>query len=136
MKLNFTVYAEFGEQLNIFRLGKAGQNVNSGIKVGQTALLSFFFPLVTVTVAVEDDPLVLLDGLYKQIMQRGIEIGYALQLVCELLKRVCDYRVEYGIRTSNVEVRSHHSELELVARKRKRRSSVAVGGILGEIGER
>ena len=79
MKLNFTVYAEFGEQLNIFRLGKAGQNVNSGIKVGQTALLSFFFPLVTVTVAVEDDPLVLLDGLYKQIMQRGIEIGYALQ---------------------------------------------------------
>ena len=48
----FAVYAESGEQLNIFRLGKAGQNINSGDEVRQTALLRLCFPFIAIAVAV------------------------------------------------------------------------------------
>jgi hypothetical protein len=48
--------------------------------VQQAALARFLLPLVGVAVAVEDDPLVVLDQLREQRLDRGLQLLAFLQL--------------------------------------------------------
>ena len=61
---------ELLERLDHVGLHDLGQRVDGVLQVQQAALAGFLLPLVRVAVAVEDDPLVLLDGLLQQRGER------------------------------------------------------------------
>ena len=65
---------ELLEQLDRVLLDQLRQRVDGVLEVQQLALRRFLLPLRRVVVAVEDDPLVLLDDLRQQLGDRLVEV--------------------------------------------------------------
>ena len=70
-----------------------------------------------------------------QVVQRPRKIVRLFQFIRKLAQRVRDDRVDDDVRPRDGECRPQHAELEFIACKGKRRSAVAVGGVLGQFGE-
>ncbi len=60
-----------------------------GADVRKTASASLFYPRIGVTVAVEDDALVVAEQLLDHVMNCGIEVICLLQLICCLFEGLC-----------------------------------------------
>ena len=96
---------------------------------------SLFDPGIIVTVAVENDPLVILDGLADHIMQSGLKIFCLLQSVRIDAQALGYCGIEHNVGAGNTVGRPQHTELELVARKSKGRSAVSVRCVYSEFGQ-
>ena len=73
---------------------------------------------------------------FDQVMDGNIEILCLFQHVRRLAERLSHDRIQNGIRACDGIGRAHHTELELVAGKGKRRSPVPVRCILGKVRQR
>ena len=65
---SFGQHAVRGEKRHIFFVQKMLERVRRGAQVGKAAALRFSNPCVIISIAVEDDPLVLFDGITDQIV--------------------------------------------------------------------
>ena len=127
--------AEVLHQLDVL-LGDEGRQSSRGVLlVGQTTLCGFGLPLGGVAVAVEDDAAMVADGALDQSDGGAGEVLCALQLVGIALQLLGDGGVQDGVAVAQVLSGAGHTELELVAGKGKGRSTVAVGGVLAELGQ-
>ena len=127
--------AEVLHQLDVLRVNEGGQSSRGVLLVGQAAAGSFFFPLGSVAVAVEDDAAVVADGPLDQSDGGRGKVLSTLQLVGVALQLLGDGGVQDGVAVAQVLSRTGHTELELVAGEGEGRSAVAVGGILAELGQ-
>ena len=127
--------AEFLEQGDVLFFHHRGGSIGQGAQVGQTALGSLLSPLGAVAVAVEDDVLVVGQGLLDPGHGVGLKARAALHGVGELLELLGNGRVEHHVGVGQVLTRASGAELELVAREGEGRGAVAVGGVLGEVGQ-
>ena len=93
------------------------------------------FPFTAVTVAVEDDALVVADGALHQFDNGGVEILRILQLVGIAFQLFGNCGVQHDVCVSDAHGASRHAEFEFIAGERERRGAVAVGRILGERGQ-
>lgn len=120
------------EQLHILLIGVVPQRVRRGLEVQQAALRGRLLPLVAVAVTVKDHMAVILQLTLHERRKRGVKIRSRFQLVGELAQRFghCGVQDEVGAR--DVEGRTGHTELKLVPCKGERRSTVAVGRVLGD----
>ena len=101
----------------------------------QAPLLSFLYPGFVVAVAVEDYALVIVYGAANELVQGGIEIGRALQLVCKQTQGLCHGGVQSHVGRGDGGGGAGHTEFKLVAGEGEGRGAVAVGGVLGEMGD-
>ena len=94
-------------------------------------------PLLRVIVAIEDDPLALLDDAREQILNRPIEIlptpGGVLKLRGNRIQRLGHDRVQHRVRPGDILRAAHRAEFKLISRKRKRRGAIAISRILGQL---
>ena len=128
-------HAELFHQGNVLGLDQGRQGSRSVLFVGQAALCGFLFPLGSVAVAVEDDAAVVADGALDQSNHGAGKVLSALQLVGVALQFLCNGGVQDGVGIAQVLSGTGHTELELVAGEGKGRGTVAVGGILAELGQ-
>ncbi len=91
-------------------------------------------PGVIIAVAVENDPLVGLDGLLDQVMERGLKIRHTLQPVGKFLQRFLHGCVEHDIGTGDRIGGAHHTELKFVACEGKGGGPVAVRSVTVNLG--
>ena len=106
------------------------------MQVQQATLFSFFAPAVAVSVAIEEDAPVRRQLAANQRGQRRFKIFRLLQLIGERHQRIRHGGVDHDVGACDVERRTRHAELELVASEGKRRGAVAVGVILRDGGQR
>ena len=132
----FREHAVAHEQVYILARLEQRHGFGGGAQVEQSAAFRFFHPFVGIVVAVEDYAAVFEEGIlyYGGHFVHNIALG-GVQPVCELVQRIRHYRVEHDVGTGYGEGGAEHTELELIARERKRGSAVAVCGILGEVRE-
>ena len=116
-------------------LGQSGDSVHHALDVGQAAAGCFFHPLVGVTVAVEDDSLVLGQGFLDVSAASGLEIVSAFQSVGGVAECFGQDGVQSGVGCGDGVSGADHTELEPVAGKGEGRGAVAVGGVLLEHGD-
>ena len=89
--------------------------------VGKTSYLCCFLdPCIVVTVAVEEDSLVILDCLLDHVVKSCLEIFSAFKSVSIDLQRLCNSCVEHHVSAGDAVGRTKASELELVACESKR----------------
>ena len=74
----------FCNKLNVLLRNIGRQTFGSRSQIAQTAADSFLFPGVSITVSVEDDPLMLGKGLADEIVESGIKIIRFFQNVSKL----------------------------------------------------
>ena len=134
LELGSGVDLEHLEHLDVLLISIVRNSINSGSIVGKTTLCSLFYPACIIAVAIEDDPLVLLDSLNKELVKLGGEISSAFKSVGKFIKGICNDSVEYAVCAGDGLGRTKASEFELVTCECERRSSVTVCGILGEVG--
>ena len=91
-----------------------------GADVRQASFLSLLYPRFRITVAIEDDSLVLCCIFLDQIMYRQIKVICFLKYIACIRERLCNDRIEHNVRRSNGITGSDHTELEFVSCKRER----------------
>ena len=124
------------EHLHILFIQNVRDAIGRGTVVAQTAFLSCFLdPGFVIAIAVEDNALVILNGLADHFMQLGFKIFRTLQTVCVDLQRLCHRCIEHNVGTGNGVGRTQHTELKFIAGERKGRGAVTVSGVLGESGQ-
>ena len=133
--LGFGEDLEFFEQADILFSLEVGEGFRGGLEIQKAAFFGLFDPLLRVVVAVEEDALVLLDGLFDELVEGGVEVLGALQHVRKLRELLGHRGVQHDIGPGDGEGGAQHPEFEFVAGKGKGRGPVAVGGVLGEVGE-
>ena len=107
------------KHIDVLLLKQGRKCIGSCAKIEKSSLLrSFLDPCIVV--AVEDDSLVILNGLFNHVMESCLKIVNALKTVCVNLKALCNCCVKHDICASNTVCRAEHTELELVACKCKR----------------
>ena len=122
------------QHIDILLIQQMRHTVRRGAVVEQTALLgSLFDPAFIIAVAVEDNVLVILDGLPNHLMQRRFKISRTFQAIRVNPEGFSHGAVQHDVRTGNAVGGTEHTELKLVAGKGKRRSSVAVSGVTVEL---
>ena len=133
--LHLGEHVELLEQLDALLRDVGRQRIGGGAVVGQAAALGLGGPLVGVTVAVEDDALVLLQRLLDVGDGGGLELvaGLALHGVGEVLQRLCHGGVEHHVAVGQVHRRARHAELELIAGEGEGAGAVTVGIVLQEV---
>ena len=86
MNLRFGENLQRSEHFHIFLFQNGGQSVRCGAEIQQSPFFcGLLDPGVIIAVAVENDPLVGLDGLLDQVMERGLKIRHTLQPVGKFL---------------------------------------------------
>ena len=118
------------EQVEVLLVNVMRECICRALEVEQAALLRLGNPGLVVAVAVEDDALVRLDLALNECVYSGLEVLSALQLVSELAELLGNCGIQHNVCTRDVDGRTQRTELELVAGESKRRSTVAVGGVL------
>ena len=136
MQLRLREDAVLCEELDVLRVQKRRDGVDRRLQVQKPAAFGLFDPFVRVAVAVEQDALVLLDGLFDERVERLLKVRGRLQRVGKLGQLLGRDRVEHDVRVCDGIRRTEHAEFELVARKCKRRRAVAVGRVLREARQR
>ena len=109
-------------------------SLGRGLEGGKSSCLCLSLPFLRVGVAGEENSLMLGEGAREELINGGVEILLTLKLVCEVLKGFCNRGVENDVTKRNILRRANHSELKLVAGKRKGRGPVSVGRVLSERG--
>ena len=127
--------AELLEQGDVLLLHHRRRSIGQRAQVGQAALGGLLSPLGAVAVAVEDDVLVVGQGLLDPGHGVGLKARAALHGVGEILELLGNGRVEHHVGVGQVLARTSGAELELVAREGEGRGAVAVGGVLGKVGQ-
>ena len=136
LELDLRVYLLRGEHFHILFIQQVRHTVGGGAVVAKSSLLrSLGDPRVIISVAVENNSLVILDGLLDQIVKRSLKIGSAFKTVRIALQGLRNRRVEHDVCTSNAVRRAKHTELEFVARECEGGGTVTVGGISVELGK-
>ena len=118
------------EQVEVLLVNVVRECICRALEVEQAALLRLNNPGLVVAVAVEDDALVRLDLALNECVYSSLEVLSALQLVSKLAELLGNCGIQHNICTRDVDGRTQRTELELVAGESKRRSTVAVGGVL------
>ena len=113
------------------------QRVDRVLQVQQLALAGFLLPLRRVVVAVEDDPLVLLDDLGEELADGLVQVlalgRRRLELVGDRVERIGHRRVQHHVREGDALPRRHGAELELVAGERERAGAVAIARVARQL---
>ena len=111
--------------------------VNGRFKVRQAALFCYY-PFIRITVAVEDNTLVILDDGNQQGLQCIIKLvsRNAFHFICDIRKLAGYNCIQQGVRATDVVGRTNHTEFKTVASEGKRRSTVPVSRILREVRQR
>ena len=126
-------YAVGHEHRDVLFVQQMGHAVGGGGVVEQAPLLrGLADPGVVVAVAVEDDALVVADGLLDQRVQGVLEVLLPLQPVGKNLQALGHGGVEHDVGAGDGVARAQHAELKLVAGEGEGRGAVAVGGVPGE----
>ncbi len=86
------------EQVDVFFLDVIRHGFHGAAQVQQTALFRFRNPLRRIVVAVEDNALMVVDGILDDLVERGLEILRLFQLVGKLLEFVGDDGVQHHVR--------------------------------------
>ena len=109
------------KHINILLLKQGRECIGSCAEVEKTSLFrSLFDPCIVIAVAVEDNSLVILDGLFNHVMESGLKIVSALKTVCINFKALCNCGVKHDVCASNAVCRAEHTEFKLVSRESKR----------------
>ena len=102
-------------------LGSEGRDcVYHGADVRKAASFCLFYPCIRVTVAVENDALVVAKQFLDHVMYCSIEIICLFQLICCLFESLCHDGVQDYVGRSNRIGRTYHTELELVSGESER----------------
>ena len=123
------------EQVYVLLVQHMGQSVGGGLQVQQAPLLGFRHPGGIIAVTVEDDALVVRNGLADQLMEGGLEVLYALQSIGEFLQLLRHNGVEHRVGAGDGLGGAQHPELKLVAGKGEGAGPVPVRGISLELGQ-
>ena len=100
---------EFGLGKNLMRFKKtyvffgrvAGQRVHGGVQTGKTALFRFFNPFFRIIVAVENNPLVIMDCPDDQIVEGSAEIGGIFKFIRKLTQAFRHDCIEHNVGIGN-----------------------------------
>ena len=129
-------YAQGSEHIDVFLIQKVRHTVGCRPIVQKTAYLGRLLdPGVIISVAVEDDPLVVTDRLLDHFMKRVLEILSLLQPVGINSETLRDGAVQHDVGACDAVRGAEHAELELVPGECKRRSPVPVRRIPVEPGQ-
>ena len=93
-------------------------------------------PCGGVVVAVEDNALMVGDGVNDDLLYLGTQIRRLLQLIGKARQHVGHDGVDDDVRIGDGHGRAGRAEFKLIARKGEGRGTVAVGGVLGNAGQR
>ena len=112
----------FGEEPDALIRDEVRHRIRKGNEVCKTSAAGFLNPLVGVSVSVEEDPLVfgehlLEDCVYLVLHMVRIHIAQPVVDHCQLVR---DSRVQHNVGVCHGKGASGHTELKLVACKRKR----------------
>ena len=94
--------------------------------------MRFFRPLVRIVVAVENDFAVLVHNALDDCSYARVDVGRIFEFVGKLFELLRHNSVEHQVDACNRLRRARHTKFKLIARKRKRGSTVAVGGVHSE----
>lgn len=123
-----------GEQADVLGVDVGGHTVHGVPVVAETPAPGLLGPGVIVTVAVENNALVGLEGVMEQGLEGGLKVLGLLQNVGKLAQLVGHDGIEHGVGAGDGLGGAQHTEFELVAGKGQRRGAVAVRGVLGNVG--
>ena len=123
------------KEIDVLLIHEVRVGFGNGFEVEQAASLGFLHPFVGVVVAVEDDRLVFDKSLADQPLDSGIHVLRVLERLIELTQFLGDHGVEHVVRAADIQRGTESAELEFVAGEGERRGTVAVGGVLLEVGE-
>lgn len=124
------------EQLHVFRLQGHRHGIRGGGQVQKSPHLGGLpNPGFIIAVSVENNPLMLLDGILNQGVKALAEVLRPLQNVCVLAQRLSHGGIEHDVGAGNGIAGTQHPELKLVAGKGKGRGTVPVGGVPEEPGQ-
>ena len=131
LQLTLAHHIGLGEHVNAFLVEITVEDNGAGRLAVESALLSFFLPLVAVAIAVEADGLAGLD-----ILAHYVDDGGSLVLACldecinsclEVLQRLGYSCIQHDERRCTVGLAAYGTELESVAGEGEWGSTVAVG---------
>src|SRR5699024_8912480 len=128
-------HAELFHQGHVLGVLQGDHGVGGTLAVGQAAALGFGLPGFAVAVAVEDHPAVVVQRLFDPGGGGALKIGGGGGLFHKVLQGLGHGGVEDGVRVGQVLGGAGHAELELVAGEGEGGSTVAVGGVLAELGQ-
>ena len=124
-----------GEQLDVLGTHIVGHAVRRGLQVQQPPVFRLLHPGLVIAVAVEDDALVAADHVPDQVVEGGLKILCLLQHIGVLPQRLGHRGVQHHVGAGDGSGGAQHPELELVAGEGEGGGAVAVGGVLGELGQ-
>ena len=105
-----------GQHIHIFLIQQMRHAVRRGAVVEQSALFGGFLnPGIVIAVAVENDTLVVPDGLTDHFMQCSFEIRRVLKAVRINLQALGNRAVEHHIGAGDAVGGAKHTELEFIA---------------------
>ena len=122
------------EEVHVFLGGVDRQSVRCGFQVAEAPLFCFCDPGVIISVAVEDDPLVVGKDLFDELFQIRLEILGLFQLVGKLLQFLRHDGVQSNVGTGDRLAGAKHPELKLIAGEGHGRGAVPVRVVLGNGG--
>ena len=123
------------QQIDIFGIQQMRQAIRRRAEVAKPSCRRFLDPAFVISVAVEDDPLMVLDGFPNHIVQRIRKVIRLFEPIRIYPQRFRHGGVQHDVRARDAVGGTDHAELKLVARKRKRRGAVAVGRVPVELGQ-
>ena len=110
-----------------------GQRIRGGLVIRQTAdFHSLLQPGLVITVIIEDDALMIVNGTLDDFMQRSIKIGCLLQFIGKILQHCGNRCIKHDIRAGDGIGGTHRTEFKFIAGKRERRRTIAVRRVLLE----
>ena len=126
-------------KLHHLRVAVRFERFERRLEVRETAAFRFGLPIVAITVAVEEHPLVFLDFLLQNALHRGIEIrsrgSQRLDLSNHVVESPGDNRIQRGIRRGAALFAADGAEFEFVPGEGERACAVSVRRVLRERGK-
>lgn len=129
---DFSEHAEAREQIDALVGNEARHRIGRGLVVAQPTLLGFNMPFVGVTIAREQNALVLVEHLLAVCKGRLAELfsRNAFEGIGEFLERFRHGAIKHHVAIGRIGLRAERTEFELVAREGKGARAVAVGVVL------
>ena len=119
------------EEVHVFLGGVDRQSVRCGFQVAEATLFRLGDPGVIISVAVENDPLMVGKDLFDELFQIRLEILGLFQLVGKLLQFLRHDGVQSNVGTGDRLAGAKHPELKLIAGEGHGRGAVPVRVVLG-----
>ena len=116
--------------------GKSRECLHHGADIRKASSLGLFHPFIGISVAVEDDPLVLGGVFLDQVMDRHLEVFRLIQHIAGLREGLRHNGIKDYVGACDRVSGSHHTELKFIAGKCKWRRTVPVCGVPGQLRQR